>query len=624
MTDNHRDFEYENEDLEQDDAIIGRVFRWSMAIIAGVLLIAAGWFGLNYWFEHSPEAPVAETEIELDGLLDQADLPQPPPGRFVDITESAGIDFVHYNGAYGDRMLPETMGGGVAFFDYNDDGHPDLLFVNGDRWSFAPETDAPRPNALRLYENDGSGQFREVTAEVGLDGVHFQGMGVAVADYDGDGRKDIFATAVGRNRLFRNTADGFVEVTDEAGVAGEDARWSTSAGFFDADNDGDLDLYVVNYVDWSREIDIEVDYRLTGIGRAYGPPMNFAGTRDYLYRNNGDGTFTEVGPEAGIDVRNPATDEPIGKGLALMPTDIDGDGWLDVVVANDTVQNFVFHNNGDGSFTEVGTEWGLGFDRNGHATGAMGIDAARHRNDRAIAVAIGNFANEMSSFYVSESPQPQFADRTIGEGIGPATRMALTFGVFFFDYDLDGRLDYLQANGHVENEINQVQSSQHYRQSAQLFWNCGRACPGTYRPLSPERIGDLAKPIVGRGAAYADIDGDGDLDVVLTQIGGPPLMLRNERDSNHHWLRVRLEGRSPNTDAIGARVKLEAGETTQYRTVMPARSYLSSVELPVTFGLGETDKVDRITITWPDGSEFERTNPPVNRTLVIQKAATRP
>ena len=614
---NERESGYEEELLEQDDAIIGRVFAWSMAIIAVGLVLVGGFLALRWWQHNEPAMRVVEADIELGDLLEEPRLPEPPPARFVDITREAGIDFVHFSGAYGDRMLPETMGGGVAFFDYNADGHPDLLFVNGDRWPFAPESAAPRPNALRLYENDGAGRFREVTAQAGFDGVHFQGMGVAVGDYDGDGRVDVFATAVGGNRLFRNGVDGFVEVTDEAGVAGEADRWSSSAAFFDADNDGDLDLYVVNYVQWSREIDMEVDYRLTGIGRAYGPPMNFAGTRDYFYRNDGAGRFEEVGAEVGVDVRNPATGESVGKGLAVRPVDLDGDGWMDLVVANDTVQNFVFHNDGAGRFEEVGTEWGLGFDRNGMATGAMGVDAARHRNDDSLAVAIGNFANEMTSFYVSNGARPQFVDQTIGEGLGPATRTALTFGVFFFDYELDGRLDFLQANGHVENEINQVQASQNYRQAAQLFWNCGGECPGTYRPVSGRDSGDLSTPIVGRGAAYADIDADGDLDAVLTQVGGPPLLLRNDLESDNHWLRLRLAGRAPNTDAIGARVRVEVNGISQYRTVMPARSYLSQVELPLTFGLGTADRVERIDVVWPDGREQRLTDIAADRLLVI-------
>ncbi|RFF30709.1 CRTAC1 family protein [Wenzhouxiangella sediminis] len=618
---NKHDTGFEEESLEQDDAIIGRVFAWSMVIVAVALAFVVGFLVLRWWQEREPEPAVLEAEIELGQLLEPSGLPEPPVARFVDITRAAGIDFIHFNGAYGDRMLPETMGGGVAFFDYNDDGRTDLLFVNGDRWSFAPESAAPRPNALRLYENDGAGHFREVTTEVGFDGVHFQGMGVAVGDYDGDGRVDVFATAVGGNRLFRNGVDGFVEVTDEARVAGEADRWSSSAAFFDADNDGDLDLYVVNYVQWSREIDLEVDYRLTGIGRAYGPPMNFAGTRDYFYRNDGEGRFEEVGSAAGLDVRNPATGEPVGKGLAVRPVDLDGDGWMDLVVANDTVQNFVFHNDGTGRFEEVGTEWGLGFDRNGMATGAMGVDAARHRNDQSTAVAIGNFANEMTSFYVSHGVLPQFVDQAIGEGLGSATRAALTFGVFFFDYELDGRLDFLQANGHVENEINQVQASQNYRQAAQLFWNCGADCPGTYQPVPGARTGDLSTPIVGRGAAYADIDADGDLDVVLTQVGGRPLLLRNDLDNGNHWLRIRLEGPEQNTGAIGARVRLQANGVSQYRTLMPARGYLSQVEMPLTFGLGEVDHVERIDIVWPGGVEQTMSDIGVDRLLIVRHPA---
>ena len=588
---------------ERDDSVIATAFRWSLVVIAAVLVLGAGLAGLRFWLDRDMPVEIEQVEVDLDQLLAPVAESRAPAAGFVDITASAGIDFIHDNGAFGERLLPETMGGGVAFLDYNNNGHQDLLFINSDHWPFGPDLDRPRPNALRLYENNGHGQFSEVTADVGLDGIHLYGQGVAVADLSGDGWPDIYVTAVGKNRLFRNQRGRFVDVTESAGVAGGEESWSTSAGFFDANGNGLLDLFVVNYVQWSREVDIEVDYRLAGIGRAYGPPTNFAGTNSYLFLNNGDGSFSERGAEAGIAINHPTTGVPIGKGLALAPVDFDGDGRMDVMVANDTVGNFVFRNLGDGRFEEVATVWGLGFDRNGMATGAMGIDFARFANDDRLAVAIGNFANEMSSFYVSQGDPTQYADQTIGAGIGGPTRMALTFGVLFLDFDLDGRLDFLQANGHVENEINQVQSSQHYRQPGQLFWNCGEDCARPFEALPLDRIGDLAQPIVGRGAAYADINGNGRLDVVLTQIGGPPLLLRNDTDLGHHWVRFRLQGRAPNTDAIGARLRLEAGGQVQFRQVMPTRSYLSQVELPVTFGLGEVDRVDRVVITWPDGSE---------------------
>ena len=522
--------------------------------------------------------------------------------KFTDITREAGISYSHFNGAFGDKLLPETMGSGVAFFDYDNDGDQDLLFINSDAWPEQRDAAAERPT-MALYRNNGRGGFSDVTAAAGL-AVPMYGMGTAVGDYDNDGDSDVFVTAFGENHLFSNQGGIFRDVTAEAGVAGAADAWSTSAGFVDIDNDGDLDLFVANYVQWSRQADFNVNYQLTGIGRAYGPPSAYPGTNSYLYRNEGDGRFSDISAAAGIQVQNPATGLPVGKALAVVPVDFDRDGWMDLLVANDTVQNFLFHNRGGGVFEERGALLGVAFDRNGKATGAMGVDAAHFRNDADLGFAIGNFANEMTSLYVTQGAVPPLTDEAIVEGIGPGSRRALTFGVFFFDYDLDGRLDFLQANGHLEGEINKVQSSQHYRQPTQLFWNCGKECRGSFLLQDGEANGDLGTPLVGRGASYADIDGDGDLDVVISQNGGAPLLLRNDQALGHHWLRVQLVGSSINRDALGSWVELRAGDSLQRRSVMPTRSYLSQVEPVLTFGLGTADKVDQ------PGSCLGRWQPP--------------
>ncbi|MEM7350308.1 MAG: CRTAC1 family protein, partial [Acidobacteriota bacterium] len=520
---------------------------------------------------------------------------------------------VHVNGGYGDKLLPETMGGGVAFFDFDEDGDEDLLFVNSSYWPHRQTAD-PRPT-MALYANDGQGGFTDVTRQASLD-VSFYGMGAAVADYDADGDQDLFLSAVGKNRLYRNEGGRFSEVAASAGVAGASDEWSSSAGFFDVDNDGDLDLFVCNYVRWSKEIDFELDFRLTGVGRAFGPPQNYQGTYPYLYLNNGDGSFTDVSEAAGLHVDNPATGTAMAKSLALGPVDVDGDGFLDVLVANDTVRNFFFRNLGDGTFEEVGEDFGFAYDRNGNATGAMGIDSAYYRNDHNLGFMIGNFANEMSSVYMAQDDPGFFVDEAIGEGIGAPSRLMLTFGLFLADMDLDGRLDMLQANGHIEDEIQKVDPSQFYHQSAQLFWNAGDE---GFVAIETEATGDLAREIVGRGAAYADIDGDGDLDTVLTQIAGPPLLLRNEQATAHHWLRLRLEGRAPNRDAIGAWVEVTAGGVSQRRQVMPTRSYLSQVERTLTFGLGSATAVEAVRVTWPDGSEQTIEGVEVDRLQVIEQ-----
>jgi len=646
-----------------DDRAVGQAFKWSMVVIAlGAVMALSIWWLLGRSPAEELKAPVPLAAPVTPEAPPRSSLPMIP---FTDITTDSGIEFVYESGARGDKLLPETMGGGVAIFDYDGDGRLDLFFVNGSAW---PWEEGASPARCALYRNEGIGEqdevgteeirrehalagehglgapdrktprFRDVTDQTGT-GLSLHGMGAAVGDYDGDGRPDLLLTSVGGCRLLRNEVSPsgnvvFRDVTEAAGVAGAPEDWTTAAAFVDLDRDGDLDLWVVRYVKWSRSIDFEVDYRLTGIGRAYGPPTNFEGTDSILYRNEGDGRFVDISEQAGILVRNPATGVPIGKGLALVPTDLDGDGWLDIVVANDKTQNFAFRNlTGEGAglrFEEIGVQAGLAFDRNGVATGAMGIDAAEFLDDGLLAIAIGNFANEMTSFYVSRGAPPSrlpFSDDAVNEGIGAPSRLSLKFGVLFLDADLDGRLDLLQANGHIEDQISITQPSQRYAQPAQLFWNRGRdaegARRGCYVELPGERLGALVTPIVGRAAAFGDLDADGDLDLVLTQPAGAPLILRNDQASGHHWLRVKLTDRGETAafsrEGIGATIELLAGGRLQRRVVMPTRSYLSQCELPVTFGLGAATAIDSLTVIWPDGTRTSHQVEGVNRLVEIER-----
>lgn len=604
-----------DEYVAADDAVIGRAFRWSLVGFA--VLAAAIVTVLMLRRDPTPESKVIDrgTIVPAEDLAPSRDAM--PVIRFTDITEAAGITFRQYGGATGEKLLPETMGGGVAFLDYDNDGRPDLLLVNGMDWPDRPPTGRRYHSAL--YRNLGDGRFREVTDEVGLD-FELQGMGIAVGDYDADGNVDVYLTAVGPNRLLGNSGGRFEDRTAEAGVAGGDRDWSTSAGFVDYDRDGALDLFVCNYVEWSREIDLRLNFSLNGVDRAYGPPTLYRGTNSVLYRNAGGSRFIDVSAHAGIHVINPAQGAPMGKGLAVIFRDIDDDGWMDILVANDTVQNFLFRNMKDGTFTEVGTRAGVAFDPMGTATGAMGIDVEEFANDGRLAIGIGNFANEATSFFVQSPDRPwQFADTAGAEGVGSPSRLRLSFGLFFFDADLDGRPDLLQANGHIEDEINEVQPSQTYRQPAQLFWNRGPEHRACYTVMPDDRTGDLGRPIVGRGAAYADIDGDGDLDVILTQVDGPPLLLRNDQATGHHWLRVRLRGDDGNPAGIGARIELTAGGVTQRRVVMPTRSYLSQVEPLATFGLGSTAAVDTVEVVWPDGARQRVDVPGVDREIEVRR-----
>ena len=584
----------EGQDLQQTEDAIRRALVVSLVI--GLVLVAV--LGIVYWLLDEPIEEQLVIERDVTGPKPQlSDTVDTPNFEFVDITASSGIDFVHENGAYGEKLLPETMGGGVAFFDYDNDGGQDLFLVNSNHW----EDNAASEPTSKLYRNLGDGTFEDVSAATGTD-LSMYGMGVAVGDYDGDGFVDLFISAVGENVLLRNLGgERFVDVTNALGVAGSSEAWSTSAAFFDHDNDGDLDLYVANYVEWSPEIDRAVGYQLTGIGKAYGPPTDYGGSHSYFYRNDIElNRFVDISAVAGIEVANATTGRPAGKALAVHAADLTGDGWLDVVVANDTVRNFLFVNQRNGKFEENGIDAGIAFDSAGLATGAMGIDIANYRNNDRQAVLIGNFANEMSSFYVVQGADGIFSDDAIVAGIGAPSRRALTFGLVFLDADLDGRLDVLAANGHVEPDINKVQKSQRYEQRVQLFWNCGGACRREFR-LVEQPIG---RPIAGRGAAYADIDRDGDLDVIISAVGAKPMLLRNDASQKNDWIRLELVDQGNNRNAIGARIELVHGAMVQKRTVMPARSYLSQMELPVTFGLGTalgSGEAVTITVDWPGG-----------------------
>jgi hypothetical protein len=582
---------------EQNDAIIGRVFVGSLAVI--LLLGGGAVFGWFMYGVQDEPIEVIETELQLPAPR-ATSMIQHPAVTFTEVSKEWGIDFVHQNGAVGDKLLPETMGSGCAAFDYDNDNDIDLLFVNSTSWA---DDSSSAPATLKLFRNDGN-QFHDVTEAVGLD-VSLYGMGVAVGDVDNDGHLDLFISAVGVNRLFVQRDGKFVDVTESAGVGGDKSQWSTSCGFFDYDQDGLLDLFVCNYLRWSAELDLAQEFRLAGAGRAYGPPKAFGGTFPYLYHNEGGGRFRDVSAAAGVQVTNMSTGVPVAKSLGLVTVDIDQDGWLDLIVANDTVRNFLLLNQRNGTFREMGIEAGIAFDPEGRARGAMGIDVGFVRDDGELAVAIGNFSNESSAFYVKQPRNVLFLDAAMATGFGPPTREDLTFAVFFFDYDLDGRLDIFGANGHLENDIEKVQASQRYEQSPHLFWNRGSdKGSNEFSRVVDSVTGDLADPIVGRGATFADLDGDGDLDLVITQSGRRAKVFRNDQSLGHHWLRIRLRGNgtSCNRDAIGATIELRVGDNIVKRQVSRTRSYLSQVSADITIGLGKSEQVDQLLIRWPDGS----------------------
>jgi hypothetical protein len=549
--------------------------------------------------------PPGGAEFALTGLLvfsgGAAGAQEP---RFVDVTESAGIAFVHENGAFGEKYLPETMGSGVAFFDADGDGDQDLLFVNSRRWP--GHRTAPEPTAA-LYRNRGDGTYEDATAGSGLD-VPLYGLGVAIADYDADGDQDLYLTALGPNRLLENTGSGvFREAPHAASVA--NPGFSSVATWFDADRDGDLDLLVLNYVEWSIEEDIFC--ALDGVNKSYCTPESYNGTSAALYRNDGALGFTDVTSEAGLF-------NPRGKGLGVAVLDFDDDGLFDLAVANDTQPNYLYRNLGDGRFEDAGVLAGIAFAENGAARGAMGIDASDYDGDGLPDLVIGNFSNEMVSLYHNEGVG-FFIDQAPVSEIGRNSLLTLAFGAFFFDYDLDGRQDIFIANGHVENDIAAVQQRVSYRQAPHLFRNRGDGGFDELTGASP----DLAQPVVARGAAFGDIDGDGDPDLAVSENGGPARLFRNEGGERNGWVRFRLRGGNSNPDGIGAKITLlieDAGVTrSETRVVKSATGYASQNQLDLTFGLGAGGRAVSATVLWPSGTRSELEGPAARERHVVEE-----
>jgi hypothetical protein len=534
-------------------------------------------------------------------LLAAAATSDAPLPQFSDVTAAAGIRFRHVSGAFGKKYLPETMGAGVAFLDYDGDGWQDILFVNSKNWPGKAATRA----LPALYRNNHDGTFSDVTRAAGLD-VEMYGLGVAAADFDNDGQLDVYLTGLGGNKLFRNLGGGrFADVTAKAGVAG--GGFGTGAAFLDYDKDGKLDLLVVNYVDWSIERDLFCT--LDGKVKSYCTPESYKGQSPILYHNRGDGSFEDLTERAGLK-------DPRWKALGITLLDFDGDGWLDVFVANDTQPNKLLRNNRNGTFSDVAMTAGVAFSEAGVARAGMGVDAADYDGSGRPSLLIGNFANEMMALYHNEGTG-LFIDEAPTSTLGQSTLLSLTFACFFFDFDLDGKPDIFAANGHVADDIETVQSRVHYAQPPHVFRNLGGK---KFEDVTARAGGALAKAMVARGAAYGDFDNDGDLDVVVTTNGGPARLLRNDGGNKSHWLRVKTVGTRSNRDGIGARVTATpVGGAAQWALVKTGSSYCSQSELPVTFGLGAATKVAKLEIAWPSGQVDTLTDVPANQTLVVEE-----
>jgi hypothetical protein len=515
---------------------------------------------------------------------------QSPGFQLVDVTSAAGLQFRHNSGAYGGKLLPETLGSGCAFLDFDADGWQDILLVNGMDW---PGRTRQR-STLRLYRNNRNGTFSDVTRAAGLD-VEMYGMGVAVGDFNNDGFPDVLVTCVGQNRLFRNTGNGtFVDVTRTSGLGGRDA-FSTSAMWVDYDRDGFLDLFVCNYVRWSAEHDVFCS--LDGKQKSYCTPEAYRGQTCWLFRNRGNGTFEDVTATSGVF-------DTSSKALGVALVDHDQDGWPDIFVANDTQPNKLYRNLRNGTFTDRALEAGVALSGDGKARAGMGVDAADFDNSGAMGLAVTNFEGEMIGLY-RRAEAGVYDDIAVRSGVGPASRNRLGFGCMFADLDLDGALDLVVANGHIDDTVRNIQGNVGYAQPPHLFLNDGR---GGFRDVASTAGGGFERPRVGRGLACGDFDRDGDVDLLMTVNNGPAVLFRNDQRAGNRSLRLRLVGTTSNRDAIGATVRVFHGGTSQLRMVKGGSSYLSQSELPLTFGIGKRDRVDRIAIAWPGGKIEEFKN----------------
>ncbi len=521
--------------------------------------------------------------------------------RLADVTAAAGITFRHNSGAYGDKLLPETMGAGCAFIDYDHDGWQDLLFVNSSSW---PEKRGAK-TPMALYRNNHDGTFADVTADAGL-AVDIYGLGCTVGDYDNDGFDDVYVTALGPDKLFRNLGNGkFSDVTKQANVG--DPGFSTSAAWVDYDKDGKLDLFVCNYVEWTVETDVECT--LDGKNKSYCTPERYKGQSPTLYHNLGGGKFADVTKTAGVF-------DPECKALGIALVDYNSDGWTDLFVANDTQPNRLFKNNGNGTFADVAVEAGVAFSEGGAPRAGMGVDAADYDGSGRQGLVLGNFTNENMSLYRNEG-NGLFTDDAGSTAIAKTSAQSVTFAAFFFDYDLDGLLDVFASNGHVSDDIGVVQPTVKYAQSPFVFRNMGG---GKFDETGSKLGAALQQPIVGRGAACGDYDNDGDLDLLLMENNGRARLLRNDGGSRNNVLRVRLVGAASNRDGIGAIVTVRtASGAAMRRTVKSGSSYCSASELPLTFGLGAEAKVAGIEITWPSGRAETLPALDANQSVVVQE-----